>query len=76
MNCEAPFMMNKTLHREVFAPSALNDHEHCVICWQKISRYDGDDREGYTDDTAYYWVCAACWTEHRAQYQWKERKDP
>ena len=69
-------MMNKTLHQQVFVPSLSNDHEHCELCWQKISSYEGDDREGYTDDAAYHWVCLGCWQERRNDYQWKERKDP
>ena len=25
------------------------DHEHCALCWQKISEYTTDQHEGYTD---------------------------
>ncbi len=70
---EAPWLINKTLHRQGFVPTKSGDHEHCEFCWQRISACDGDDHEGYTDDAQYHWVCMACWEERHNEYQWKER---
>jgi hypothetical protein len=38
------------------------DHEHCELCWQKISEYPSDQPEGYTD--GYYWLCLECYHKY------------
>ncbi|HLH55264.1 MAG TPA: hypothetical protein VKY92_16795 [Verrucomicrobiae bacterium] len=35
------------------------DHEHCSLCWQKISQLPGDKGCGYTDGRD--WVCRPCY---------------
>jgi len=37
------------------------DHEHCVICWEKIAEYA--QSFGYTDQNA-KWVCENCYTKY------------
>ncbi len=73
VSMEAPWLMHATLHRQTFLPDNKNDHEHCEFCWQRISEYNGDEHEGYTDDAQEHWVCMACWAERRSEYQSKER---
>ena len=36
------------------------DHEHCELCWAKISRLPGDSSEGYSDGDQ--WICIECFT--------------
>jgi hypothetical protein len=35
------------------------DHEHCTLCWQKISLRSGDCQSGYTDGKS--WLCTECY---------------
>src|SRR5690606_14573242 len=35
------------------------DHEHCELCWAKISLMAGDAPEGYADGKT--WICAECY---------------
>ena len=42
----------------VVLDKAAWDHEHCALCWQKISEYRTDQQEGYTDDEN--WLCVEC----------------
>jgi hypothetical protein len=35
------------------------DHEHCALCWQKISLIPDTDHSGYTDGRD--WLCAECY---------------
>src|SRR4051812_34201613 len=35
------------------------DHEHCALCWRKISLLAGADPSGYTDGQD--WVCGGCY---------------
>ena len=34
------------------------DHEHCRLCWATLSAYEGDEHEGYTDESD--WLCTCC----------------
>ena len=40
------------------------DHEHCELCWSKISRLPGDSPNGYTDGDK--WLCVTCYTQYIA----------
>ena len=35
------------------------DHEHCRLCWERISQYEDDPHVGYTDGND--WICEACY---------------
>jgi len=39
------------------------DHEHCGLCWQKISA-EGNPGAGYTDGMG--WLCTACFDQYIA----------
>ncbi len=47
------------------------DHEHCALCWGKISEYENDSPEGYTDGK--HWICPPCYEKHilPREKQWK-----
>ena len=36
------------------------DHEHCELCWSKISALSGDSADGYTDGNK--WLCISCYS--------------
>lgn len=38
------------------------DHEHCSLCWQKISENPADQQEGYRD--ADDWLCVECYNKY------------
>lgn len=38
------------------------DHEHCALCWQRISAYAGDQATGYSSDDE--WICEACYERY------------
>jgi len=40
------------------------EHEHCELCWIKISENENDQREGYTDEEE--WVCIQCYARYIA----------
>jgi hypothetical protein len=40
------------------------EHEHCRLCWQTISAYQGQDNFGYTDGTD--WMCEPCYQRYIA----------
>ena len=46
-------------HLETFKPSPKWDHEHCELCWSKISLLPGDSPEGYTAEDK--WLCSPCY---------------
>jgi hypothetical protein len=35
------------------------EHEHCALCWAKISARAGENQRGYTDGTE--WLCPECY---------------
>ena len=38
------------------------DHEHCGLCWQKISEHPGDQHDGYFDGED--WLCIDCYNKY------------
>lgn len=38
------------------------DHEHCSLCWQKISENPADRQEGYRDGDD--WLCVECYNKY------------
>ena len=38
------------------------DHEHCSLCWRKISLFPGDGPAGYTEGEE--WLCRPCYTAY------------
>jgi hypothetical protein len=53
--------------------SSSNDHDHCEFCYTKFSNNLSapDLREGYSTDDRYRWVCAKCYSDFKAKFQWK-----
>jgi hypothetical protein len=35
------------------------NHEHCFLCWKRISQHEDDEQVGYTDGKD--WLCEACY---------------
>jgi hypothetical protein len=63
--------------------TAIWDHDHCHFCYDTAfsERYEGDLREGWTNERtgrappceqeeAYHWVCPACFERHRESFGW------
>ena len=39
------------------------DHEHCFICWEKISEFEKVNDYGFVDDEN-NWICKKCFTQY------------
>jgi hypothetical protein len=39
------------------------DHEHCRICWQRISAYEDEENFGYVDQND-SWLCLSCYKKY------------
>lgn len=60
-------MLGKVTPGEELPPGAVIehnawDHEHCALCWDKISEYEETLTEGNTDGEV--WICPACYEKH------------
>jgi hypothetical protein len=40
------------------------EHEHCELCWKRISSYPDDDNYGYTNGA--HWICDECFSTYIA----------
>jgi hypothetical protein len=38
------------------------DHEHCKLCWTKISESEGEQHDGYSDGKE--WICVECYDKY------------
>jgi hypothetical protein len=38
------------------------DHEHCFLCWRRISSYSDEDNVGYSDGSE--WLCQNCYAQY------------
>ena len=60
-------ILSKISEHEILPPNAIIDnkawdHEHCSLCWKKISEYPVDDHEGYTNEKD--WLCIECYNKY------------
>jgi hypothetical protein len=53
---------NKPIPPDASIDNDAWDHEHCELCWEKISSYEGDQEEGYTNGKE--WLCVACYDKY------------
>ena len=58
-----------------------NDHEHCILCWKRITdiKIDTeDDCEGYCcfnqNTQQENWICKDCFNEFQNHFGWKVKK--
>ena len=40
------------------------DHDHCSICWEKISDLKGTEHEAYADEENFDWICKSCFKKY------------
>ena len=58
-----------------------NDHDHCILCWQRISDHSnsGDEAEGYScyneQTEQSNWICKNCFNEFHQKFGWKVKKN-
>ena len=57
--------------KTLFKADESNDHEHCNICWSKISEYPEDIHEAYSAKQGMVWICPECFEKNRDLYHWK-----
>ena len=66
------YLQGVVLYRKKYTkPSDDWDHDHCRFCWKKFSAYEGDEKEGYTTEDNYYWICSDCFTDFQQQFKWQ-----
>lgn len=64
-----PYLRNKKLRLTLF-PDNCTDHDHCEICWARISPSSIDLQSGYYDSADGVWVCEKCATQFRDKFNW------
>ena len=46
-------------------------HDHCRCCGKTFSVYEGDEKEGYTTEDNYHWICSDCFADFQQQFKWQ-----
>ena len=54
------------------------EHEHCQVCWEKISEIKGEGilHEAYASTATekwraeFHWICSECYEKHREHMLW------
>ncbi len=63
---------NKRLVYKVYkGPFPGDDHEHCTLCWQKISAYPEDHHSGYYEESSHSWICKNCFSQFKKLFGWE-----
>src|SRR5262245_9262078 len=70
------YLQGAILHwEEYMAPSAVWDHDHCEMCWQKFMEEDlpGVEHAGYVTYTPgeVCWVCQQCFEDLAEEMGWQ-----
>ena len=63
------------LHDKILLPlqyhgESEDDHEHCELCWAKISKYSDDFQEGYYEPLSKSWICPDCYRDFSHLFGW------
>ena len=74
------YLMDAHLVRADFVPSAENDHEHCVFCWEKFGKYwrhtgyrtaaGREFRSHGRTRVSYDWICDQCFRDFQERFHW------
>jgi hypothetical protein len=65
------YLKGKTLYFRKFIGTEKWDHEHCVFCSEKIMDSPEAEKEGYTTQDKYYWICKECFKDFKDMFKWK-----
>lgn len=56
----------------IFTKTEQNEHEHCSICFSKISEYYGKEKsEGYYCEETNDWLCCKCFKDFQKKFSWR-----
>ena len=66
-----PYLEILTFSKDKFKANGSNDHEHCELCWTKISEYPEDLHEAYSANQGKVWICPKCYEEYSSLYHWE-----
>ena len=70
------YLVGETLIPARFVPRLNCDHEHCDMCWRKISCYDGDIHHAYQARGGKSWICEKCYQQYKNEYKWHIGEEP
>ena len=68
---DIPYLENLTFSKTRFKVDSTKDHEHCELCWAKMSEYPDDLHEAYTANQGKIWICPECYEKYSDLYHWK-----
>ena len=54
--------IDEELPKDAIIDNTAWDHEHCELCFDKISESVGNQQEGYTDGNS--WLCIDCYNKY------------
>jgi len=59
------------VHKKWESKSEEWDHDHCLVCLERISEYEGELHEGYCIRDKDTWVCEKCFNSFKDECKWK-----
>lgn len=66
-----PYLDRLEFSKTMFKADESNDHEHCDMCWSKISEYPEVLHEAYSAKQGMVWICPNCFNKNRVLYHRK-----
>lgn len=62
-----------SFQQQVYQSTERSDHEHCSICFEKISNcaYGQGETQGYYCQKTGDWLCVACFNDFKNRFGWK-----
>ena len=70
-----PYLQDLLLSYTTVTADENNDHEHCDVCWNKISGYPNDIHQAYSAKQGQIWICPECYKQFKNVYHWKLREE-
>lgn len=72
---EKDYLHNKELQYKEFIGEDKNDHEHCELCWHRISNLKDDSHNGYYEELSKSWICDECFNDFKDLFGWSVRSE-
>lgn len=70
-NGQERFLYGVRFRPERYAATSPHwDHEHCEMCGDKISEYEGDTNDAYCSADKRHWVCPRCFADFAVVLKW------
>lgn len=64
------YLIGISIKYQLFSATTSCDHDHCELCWDRLSEHPDDLQYGYTTLDNKIWICPNCVSDFKQLFNW------